>query len=329
MRYFSYVAGEKWCINSLLTTARIKETFNNLPLDWAAFASIQNYDALGKIISCPLYIDIDSSSLYDAWTEAKNTWANLKSDFDIEPHIFFSGSKGFHIIMPFLIQHEFCHEIAGTIAKDYCTDLDKSVYTSRRLWRCNGSVNAKTGMYKIKVPSIKLSLDEIVELSKKGEKERFKEHEFKFYSHDFFNDLVKEESDFLKSRPIQKISSLAKPLNIDNLKPCIQALWNKTEIADGDRHNTLYLLARTTVAAGLNLDESLALFFNHKYWGKSYPKNLVNKVVYSTHNAGHSRWNCHRGSDYDMLADNCIGRTCFFHRDFVIGLNEKGTCVRI
>ena len=77
MRWFAYVdTNKRWHINALLTSSEIRDTFNNMPNNFEAFASIQNYDAKGDIQSCPLYIDVDSSSLYDAWDIAKDTWCN-------------------------------------------------------------------------------------------------------------------------------------------------------------------------------------------------------------------------------------------------------------
>ena len=78
MRWFAYVdTVGKWHINELLTRDQIQLTYSGLPKNYEAFASIQNYDAKGVIQSCPLYIDVDSSSLYDAWQTTLDTWKKI------------------------------------------------------------------------------------------------------------------------------------------------------------------------------------------------------------------------------------------------------------
>jgi len=320
MRWFAYVDNGKWFLNSLLSTSEILNHLHRLPTNFEAFASIQNYDAQANILSCPLYIDVDSSSLYDAWETTKDTWCKLKSDFGIDPHVYFSGSKGFHIIMPFIIEHPKCHLIAKEIAEDYCIDLDKSVYTSRRMWRCNGTINKKTGNFKIKVPNIKWSLDDVLDFSKKGKDERFEKYKFKYYTSELFNDLVRESSSLIRN---PKKMSNVKPREFKNLDPCIINLWNKEDWEPGNRHNVLYLLARSTLRSGDTQDEALSRFASHEYWGKEYSWTEVKSVVYSVFNNNKKTWTCRFGVDAEIMQPFCVGSSCSWHKDFAFHLNDS------
>jgi len=321
MRWFAYVdTNKQWHLNSLFPNEEIKDMIRQLPDNYEAFASIQNYDAQAKIKSCPLYIDIDASSLYDAWEIAKDTWRKLREDFQINPYIYFSGSKGFHIIMPLLIKHERCHKIAQAIAEDYCVDLDKSVYTSRRMWRCNGSFHSKTGNYKIKIPEAESMylLDNVLELSKAGKYEKYREHDFTYRKNDLFDYLVKEAVSKLKNTT--ELTSRIAPFK--DLDPCVLKLWELTEFKEGDRHNTLYLLARSCVKAGDSESQALARFSSHPYW-KEYSWYDVKKVVSATYRAKFAHWTCHgNGTDSRILNEYCIGKSCAWHKDFAFKITS-------
>jgi hypothetical protein len=325
MRWFAYVdTNNKWHLNSLFPNEEIKDMIRQVPSNYETFASIQNYDAQGKIQSCPLYIDIDSSSLYDAWEITKDTWRKLAEDFQLNPYIYFSGSKGFHIIVPLLIKHEQCHKIAQEIAEDYCVDLDRSVYTSRRMWRCNGSFHSKTGNYKIKIPEAESMylLDNVLELSKNGKNEKYIEHDFTYRKNDLFDYLVKEAAS--KICHTVKLPTVIAPFK--ELDPCVLRLWELTDHKPGDRHNTLYLLARSCIKSGDSKSQALARFSSHPYW-KEYPQFDIDKVVAATYRAKFAHWNC-RGSSTDsrLLNEHCVGKTCAWHKDFAwntTGLNAS------
>jgi len=313
MRWFSYKNRQgSWCLNSLMSTEDIKNGIEGLPKHFEAFASIQNYDVTGVIQSCPLYIDIDASSLYDAWETTKDTWCKLKSDFEIAPHVFFSGSKGFHLIMPLLIRHSQCHTIAREIATDYCTDLDTKVYSSRRMWRCNGSINKKSGRYKIRVPDISMPLETIIANAENGIDERHNKFDFIYYQSSLFDEMVEDISKELTEYRETKSSAI---MDMSNLDPCIKSLWLDENPPEGTRNNTLYLLAKTCRRIGLTKQEAIAKLFNHPYWGVAYEKR-IGIVVSSVYAAAFAEWSClPKRSEGDIMRRHCVKR-CMHHPDF-------------
>lgn len=146
-----------------------------------------NTDDISKAyIVAPLYIDIDGNSLNDndyniAKKETISVIQILKNNFflkneDIE--IFFSGSKGFHIIIPAevlgiqpcknlnVIYKSFVQKIESMIKDSSC--IDTGIYDNRRLFRLPNTINSKTGAYKIQITEKELrtlSVSEMLSLA--------------------------------------------------------------------------------------------------------------------------------------------------------------------
>lgn len=165
-----------------------------------------------------IYFDIDSPDTLKNNKSFKNTcsktiqvanWLGYK--LHIHPEWFryyFSGAKGFHIIVPTWVLGEGFTDIPNlhitmkkiaqmaaqeltrnklTLSEAYeKTGIDPSVYDYRRLFRLTNSINSKSGLYKIRVDykEIKeLSLKEIKELASKprDEEEWLNELDHKIY----------------------------------------------------------------------------------------------------------------------------------------------------
>jgi hypothetical protein len=125
-----------------------------------------------------LFFDIDSSELELALKDSITLSMYFKSYFDIEPKIWFSGSKGFHI----LIDHRYIGTVPNPILTkvymylaDYfvshlkLTTVDLGVYTTPRMWRIPNTINPKSGLYKIPLTInqlMTLTIDEIKVLAK-------------------------------------------------------------------------------------------------------------------------------------------------------------------
>jgi hypothetical protein len=125
-----------------------------------------------------LFFDIDSSELELALKDSITLSMYFKSYFDIEPKIWFSGSKGFHI----LIDHRYIGTVPNPILTkvymylaDYfvshlkLTTVDLGVYTTPRMWRIPNTINPKSGLYKIPLTLnqlMTLTIDEIKVLAK-------------------------------------------------------------------------------------------------------------------------------------------------------------------
>lgn len=121
-----------------------------------------------------LYLDFDSTEFEQARKDAIKTVSYLKIVFNLsypdeQLRIYFSGNKGFHIIVPGEVLgvqprndlNEVFKTIALTIDKyiDNGT-LDLQIYDKKRLFRIENSEHEKTGLYKIE-----LTLEELRNLT--------------------------------------------------------------------------------------------------------------------------------------------------------------------
>ena len=126
--------------------------------------------AQAKIIG-DLYFDLDSNDINHALYDAQLLCTFLSDRFGLpigDIKLYFSGSKGIHVIVPhqlFNLQpHENLNMVYRIIAEEAMNDvehktIDLAIYDKRRLFRLPNSINGKTGLYKIPV-----SFDEVTSL---------------------------------------------------------------------------------------------------------------------------------------------------------------------
>jgi len=144
--------------------------------------SISGY--AGKHISDAVVFDFDGEDLEAVRDETYKFIMYLYHTFDIPfeyLRIAFSGSKGFHVTIPFSAicvspqPKEDFYKIYKGIAEDLASDfkfVDFSIYESKRLFRLTNTINSKSGLYKIPLiyDELEMTIDEIKELAKKPRK---------------------------------------------------------------------------------------------------------------------------------------------------------------
>lgn len=126
-----------------------------------------------------LYLDFDDhDNLNNAKEDAIHTLSFFKIVYQIPPEnikIYFSGNKGFHLIVPGEIlgvqPRKDLNGIFKTIAEQIKTfsihkTVDLQIYDNRRLFRVPNTVNSSTGLYKIM-----LTQDELINFSEQQIKE--------------------------------------------------------------------------------------------------------------------------------------------------------------
>lgn len=120
-----------------------------------------------------LYLDFDdANSLDNAREDAIHTLSFFKIVYQIQPDkikIYFSGHKGFHLIIPSEIlgiqPRKDLNGIFKTIAEQIKTfsihkTVDLKIYDNKRLFRVPNTINSSTGLYKIM-----LTPDELINLT--------------------------------------------------------------------------------------------------------------------------------------------------------------------
>ena len=115
-------------------------------------------------------IDIDRGDLTEALKATRDLVERLKVNFDIEAQmlpIFFSGAKGFHVYIPSYMFGakpsrnigQYFKLFASLLMKPWGVEYDSSIYETLRLFRANGTINAKTGLYKTQITYDELYFD--------------------------------------------------------------------------------------------------------------------------------------------------------------------------
>lgn len=280
----------------LLPEDKIFGLLKNATLPCEVFASIQDYDEEGNCIGCPMYFDIDASSLYDAYEELVGLYKELFTEYGVLPLVWYSGGKGFHVVMPLYIRHSRCHEIVRMIAEDLPFDLDLQVYRTRAMWRCNNTYNKLGRAHKVPV-NIMEGLDSMIAAAKSNR-----------ITPVTWDLKDMEISEYISQLPTlsDKLTQLGSDFERD-FRPCMRAIWEGGEPPSGYRHQFAHIIARHCYRSGLTQEEAIGFFNGHKYWktvsrGEGhYPEKII-KSVYRT---GKAMIGCKNGRDADLLRDYC------------------------
>ena len=194
----------------------------------------------GAVGSEILYWDLDNTDLDVALTDVKKLYQNLLSlECNTNNiYVYYSGCKGFHIVylcpeLAYLSEH---HKDINNIVKNACSiiakglsSFDGRIYDKTRIFRSPNSINSKTGLYKVLLPTLSLSIDAIKEYAKE-------QHEYKITYED------------IKSPKIMNIISEAlyytDSKQSENKFTSIQLVEGiKNGFSEGDRNNGLASVA--------------------------------------------------------------------------------------
>lgn len=270
---------------------------HNEAKDFNCFATVQRYAnearTEGEDFIAPLYFDLD----YDAdptvaQTEAVKLVEFFTKELDVQPQdirIFFSGSKGFHIIIderalgvePRTDLHRVYKHIAGYVRYrlgdtqkkedgdgkevDYVEPLkavDLVVYTVKRMLRLPYSRHQKTGLYKteLTLEDLKgLDLEEIKRRAKVGAtiaRDESKTTRKRPKAGAFFADKLQEYLD-AAATVAQRHEKEEYNFQKDNPPVCVKDILENGWKKDGDRNNATVQLACYFKAAGYEKEETL------------------------------------------------------------------------
>lgn len=211
----------------------------------------------------PLYIDIDTNSFELSKINTQQIVLYISHLFQIpldEIRIFFSGAKGFHILIDSRLfgnpQDSNMHNIYKDfilILKDrFNLNLDTAIYDLRRVFRMINSINHKKKYHKIELTAkelFTLTKEQILNKAK-GLVTNFKHYikspipaaSAKMKDIIFFiktqHEKKKKELEERKIRQQQQLQN--GKINICTF-PCIQSLLNSV-VYEGERHNALLII---------------------------------------------------------------------------------------
>lgn len=317
-KYFTWTDDEGYFRGQqLLHRDQIATLLSHLPVRSEAFATIQDYDEEGNCIGCPLYFDIDSPSLWDAYHEMQELVQDLRATFDdMHPWIYFSGSKGFHVVCPIYIRHERCHELVKLMV-DEVTDIgDRSVYRSRSMWRCNNTWNAKGEGRKVEVYTTE-SLEWMMAHSTGKQIEGMSPLDRMLKNPIIGNSAQAalrnmnswrdaDISSYIPRLPKfeDKVINNANADFYEDFRPCMRKLWEMDAPPEGQRHQFLHIMARHCFRSGLSKEEAEQLFATHHFWSTVRERDYT-KVIASVYRTGRGLIGCKHGRDAEVLRPHC------------------------
>lgn len=280
-------------------------------------------------VIAPLYFDLDIN--LDNEGEFKKvvrdtllTVSFLEEELHINRdsiQIYFSGSKGFHVIVPFeSLGIEPCKDlpekykaIATKVKKEtiYKT-IDTSIYERKRLFRFTDTINGKTGLYKTAVSWHYLrttNYQNMCEYAAEPKEVEFEKPQHNKETTKAINRiLLIEKMREMKRRNPRTII----PAEEQDLLPCVSKLLEEG-IGQGGRNNTCVAISSSLAQSGIERDDAVdAVLSWNDLNSPPMPKSEVVRTVHSAFQMAESG----RGYGCNFFRDNghCIGEECKLFR---------------
>ena len=247
---------------NIMTTVSKKEDTIKLYNFTDTYSTIYKYDNKNQDIAniiAPLYIDLDIDNLEKDYEKLKRDvlllCRKLKTLFYLDEsniQIFFSGSKGFHILVPHTVFGiEPCRDLndkykmialelkSYTITKS----VDTRIYDTKRLFREPNTINSKTGLYKVQMTLNQVRNFTYEQLIERASEPQFIEQpntEYNEKADMAFNKLINDIRERQKKTINHKVAR--KMLENREILPCVKYII-QNGAQKGGRNNTAMALA--------------------------------------------------------------------------------------
>lgn len=289
------------------------------------YCTIYKYDN-ENIDSCnfiaPLYLDLDIDNIEEDYNklirDLKILIHKLVTEFHVEQNdiqIYFSGSKGFHLIIS---ENIFGFEPGRTLNKDLkkvaiylkaytlTKCIDTKIYDYKRLFRINNTINSKTGLYKVRVlynDLINMSYDELIEYASKPKDIESDDYLYNDKASESFTNLIEK----LNKRDREKINiQVAKEyIRKKELLPCVKYILQNGS-PNGQRNNSTIALANSLFQVGYNQDEVIEIIttWNETKNEEPLPDREIRATIKSAYN--NSKQNIYYGCSSFRELDVCV-----------------------
>lgn len=309
-KYFTYKdkAGYYRC-HELISYKQISNLVDGLKnLGFEYHATIQDYTKEGEVVGGYMYFDIDCIDVKTAMakTFAFVNWLKFMFGENTTVNVWFSGRRGFHVMIPAYIKHKRWHEVMDEFCTKYnlyeTYSVDRQVYRRKAMLRMAGSPNLKTGKRKtsVAIDMLAYTSDSLFQyLEVRDGENTSKMSGFSTELQDVLTECIAD----VEARPERQVQGEI-PTEKQKLLPCLQAIWEQDDYPNGQRHQYTYILARAFRNAGYTEDEAYGMFESHDFFA-SYSVREWSKVVGSVYRSGRSGLGCRYGSDADLLKEYC------------------------
>lgn len=284
-KYFAYKQGEYWNVNALLPVSQIRKTLTALNWKKEVFASMQSYDEYGNCLYCPLFFDFDGDQI----TVLKDTRAFINAcEFllNITPRVYFSGNRGFHLVIEHMIEHPQCHLLIKDFAEQMVSvsTLDKSIYRTNSMFRIPGSLGSDHNYYKTlltRTEIMTLNFDQIRQLST-TQRMIDDQHDPSKIDEDALSEWLKIAIPELPDLTNLTVLESQGDDLLTELTPCIKHMITKP-IPTGGRHEAVFIIARFFKKCGIDHETSLKAILRYEHWAEYEQKREVSKVFKSVY----------------------------------------------
>lgn len=316
------VFGRKIFINPKDIEETVAKRFNNVDAYTTNFLYNHEDQNQSDLIG-PLYIDLDGD-IKDESSYAKVKQDALTAISFIKTHLkvpkeyirlYFSGSKGFHIIVPSIVfgirpckdLNNKYKMIALEISKHTINKtVDTRIYDKKRLIRLPHTINGKTGLYKVPLSEEILRASSYASMKLYARTDRSIEVETaKTIEH---SRIAFEEMTKKKERPKKNGNTSFINPNYE-IPLCIKYIY-ANGAAEGGRNNTLVILASALLQKGMELEECVDVMSE---WNESKndPPLSTNEVEATVRSAYRNlvdgrRYGCASVAEIGM----CVGKQC-------------------
>ena len=230
--------------------------------------------------------------------------------------IYFSGNKGFHLIIPYQIlglkpdaELNVKNKLLAHLVQKQCrcTHIDMGIYDRKRLFRIPGTINSKSGLYKVPLTYAQLtsfSLGEVKEWASEPRDFILDDPQFIKKSAEHYKQLFKKKLPKPKrKKEPSKIPSKRKPL-----LPCVVKIL-KEGVQQGSRNNTTVALASSLMQSGITRKEVEDIILD---WNCSNEPPLSDTEIAITVSSAYRRLS--DGKTYGCASFKelgyCVGNTC-------------------
>ena len=273
----------------------------------------------------PLYLDFDIDNLEENYDklirDLKIIVYRLKTELHLEDkdiEIFFSGAKGFHI----LVDHKiFGFKPSRTLNKNlksvavyfkastFTKCIDTGIYDYRRLFRVPNTINTKTGLYKVPImfkDLISMSYEDLLEYASRPHTFMKKPKIYNKKVHDAFYELLHRLSE--REKRTVNTSIARQYVSNKKLLPCVEYLL-QNGADEGQRNNCTIALASALFQIGHSKEEVTEIL---EVWNKT--KNdipISDKELYTTINSAYNNsrndmyYGCSAFRDLGLCVKGC------------------------
>ena len=247
--------------NILIESSKKEETLKKYDFT-DTYSTVYSYDNknqdLANIVA-PLYIDLDINDLEKDYDKLRKDVLllirKLKTVFHLQEdniQIFFSGSKGYHIIIPYEVfgiepskDLNDRYKLIVTELKSYTItkSIDTRIYDSKRLFREPNTINTKTGLYKVYMTIDQVrdfSYDDLINRARTPQATVEPNKEYNPKADEALNAMVNELKERQKKTINHKVAR--QMLQYKELLPCVKYIL-QNGAQKGGRNNTAMALA--------------------------------------------------------------------------------------